>query len=56
MLTPGNADRILVLKNGRILETVTRRELMAQGGYYASLVHRQTRGFLAACSPPPGKI
>jgi ATP-binding cassette subfamily B protein len=39
-----SADRILVLKGGRILETGTHGELLARGGYYASLVHKQTRG------------
>jgi ATP-binding cassette subfamily B protein len=41
-----DADRIVVLKDGRILEQGSHRELMARGGYYRSLVERQTRGLL----------
>src|SRR5205823_13509380 len=41
-----DADRIVVLKEGRVLEQGNHRELMARGGYYCSLVERQTRGLL----------
>lgn len=40
------ADRIIVLKDGRIDEMGSHRELMQLGGYYAMLVKRQTRGFI----------
>jgi ATP-binding cassette subfamily B protein len=41
-----DADRILVLKNGHIVEEGNHAQLMARNGYYASLVRRQTRGLL----------
>lgn len=41
-----SADRILVLKDGKIIEDGTHQELMSAGGYYSSLVFRQTRGLL----------
>jgi ATP-binding cassette, subfamily B, bacterial len=41
-----NADRIIVLKGGQIVESGRHSELMALDGYYASLVKRQTRGLL----------
>lgn len=40
--TTKNADKILVLQDGRILESGTHRELIAQGGYYAQVVKLQT--------------
>ncbi|MGC3997440.1 MAG: ABC transporter ATP-binding protein [Anaeromyxobacter sp.] len=41
-----NADRIVVLRAGRIVEEGRHRELMSRGGYYAELVEKQTRGLL----------
>jgi ATP-binding cassette subfamily B protein len=41
-----HADRILVLKNGRIIESGTHTELLIQNGYYTSLVRRQTLGLI----------
>jgi ATP-binding cassette subfamily B protein len=41
-----NADRILVLKQGRIIEMGPHADLVRLGGYYASLVHRQHRGLI----------
>lgn len=48
LATVVGADRILVLRNGRIEETGTHAQLMRRGGYYAGLVERQTRGLVAA--------
>jgi ATP-binding cassette subfamily B protein len=45
--TVRDADRIVVIKDGAITEAGNHSELLAQNGYYASLVARQTRGFLA---------
>jgi ATP-binding cassette, subfamily B, bacterial len=44
--TVRDADRIVVIKEGEIGEVGTHAELLARGGYYASLVARQTEGFL----------
>lgn len=41
-----NADRIIVLRDGRIIEQGRHHDLMRERGYYASLVERQTRGLI----------
>jgi len=46
LATVVNADRILVLKNGKIIESGKHPELMSTEGYYASLVEKQTRGLI----------
>jgi ATP-binding cassette subfamily B protein len=46
LATVVHADRIIVLSQGRIVESGTHRELMKLRGYYASLVERQTRGLI----------
>jgi ATP-binding cassette subfamily B protein len=43
--TVRNADRIVVIKDGEIAEAGNHNELLAQGGYYASLLNKQTTGF-----------
>lgn len=42
------ADRILVLKDAGIMESGSHEALMRTGGYYASLVARQTNGLLVS--------
>jgi ATP-binding cassette subfamily B protein len=42
-----HADRIIVLKEGHVIESGNHPELMRLNGYYASLVRRQQRGLIA---------
>jgi ATP-binding cassette, subfamily B, bacterial len=41
-----HADRILVLKDGRIVESGTHTELLMRGGYYTSVVMHQSLGMI----------
>jgi len=41
-----NADRIIVLREGRIVESGPHAELLRANGYYASLVRRQQHGLI----------
>jgi ATP-binding cassette, subfamily B, bacterial len=43
--TVRDADRIVVIKDGEIAEAGNHAELLAQGGYYATLLTKQTTGF-----------
>jgi ABC-type multidrug transport system fused ATPase/permease subunit len=45
------ADRILVLKGGRIIEQGRHEELLAKGGEYAGLYRLQFGGEAAAAPP-----
>jgi ATP-binding cassette, subfamily B, bacterial len=44
LATVEHADRIVVLADGRIIESGSHRELLRHNGYYASLVRGQRRG------------
>jgi ATP-binding cassette, subfamily B, bacterial len=47
LITVVNADQIIVLKEGKIIESGTHSQLWRRGGYYASLVRRQSHGLIA---------
>ncbi len=42
--TVRDADRLAVLDRGRLVETGTHSEVVAQGGLYARLIRRQIAG------------
>jgi ATP-binding cassette subfamily B multidrug efflux pump len=46
--TIARMDRLVVIDQGRIVETGTHADLVARGGLYAGLWERQTGGFIAA--------
>jgi ATP-binding cassette subfamily B protein len=41
-----NANRIFVLKNGRIIESGSHKDLSVNKGYYAELIDKQTKGLV----------
>jgi ATP-binding cassette subfamily B protein len=41
-----NANKIAVIKNGKVVELGNHIKLIHQNGYYASLVERQTKGLI----------
>ena len=45
-----NADSIIVLDQGQVMESGTHPELLAQGGLYAHLVARQLTGSAASAA------
>jgi ATP-binding cassette subfamily B protein len=44
--TVKNADKIIVLEHGKIIETGTHKELMAKKGHYAKMFNSQAEGFI----------
>jgi ATP-binding cassette subfamily B protein len=46
LATVVNADKIIVLKEGKVMEAGSHTELMEQNGYYFDLVLKQTKGLI----------
>jgi len=46
--TIARMDRLVVMEDGRIIETGSHQDLLAAGGLYAQLWHRQSGGFIDA--------
>ena len=44
--TIARMDRLIIMDQGQIIETGSHAELLAKGGAYADLWHRQSGGFL----------
>jgi ATP-binding cassette subfamily B multidrug efflux pump len=53
--TIARMDRLVVLDHGRIVEAGTHAALLARGGVYARLWHRQSGGFAPALADVPAK-
>ena len=54
--TISGADLIVVLEEGRVVETGSHDELMRHGGRYRDMVHLQTTGNEYSRTPPPSGI
>ena len=51
--TIANADLIVVVENGQILQTGTHQELMELGGKYRTMVEQQVKMTLGSVKPAP---